>query len=118
MTAVLPESHPFWLLTPCPSWCVKDHQPGDIRQERHHADEGATVHLSLHDGWGSLNEPQPVHLGLFQGPREAEAYLELFWPPKDAVIRFTLAEAADLATYVSAAVANARAALKTTKEVA
>lgn len=100
MTTFAAEVRPFWLTTECPSWCSKDHLPGDIGQERHHADHGATIHLTLHDGWGSLSEPQPVHLGLFQGPREVEPYVELFWPPRDAVIRFTLAEAAEFAGQV------------------
>jgi hypothetical protein len=113
-TATLAE-RPFWLTTDCPDWCVKDHLPGDVDQERHHADHGATVHLTLHDGWGTLREPQPVHVGLFQGPRETEAYVELFWPPRDAVVRFTLSEATDLATYICAAVAAARTTL-TAKE--
>lgn len=120
MTASVIERHsearPFWLSGPCPDWCVKDHLPGDFDQERHHADRGATVHLTLHEGWGSLREAQPLHLGLFHDPRAVEAYVELFWPFKDAAIRLTLAEAVELADYIHAAIAEARAANHTAQE--
>src|SRR6476659_5306243 len=106
---------PFWLTGPCQPWCVRDHQACVIDQDRHHADMGAPVQLTHHPGWGSLFEPQPVHVGLFQGPRETEAYVEVFYPPRDAAIRLTLSEAAARASYISAAVASARTAI-TAKE--
>lgn len=108
MTAQTTE-RPFWLTGPCPDWCTRDHCAYDYDQGRHHADTGTTIQMTLHPSWGSLYEPQPLHAGLFQGPREVEGYVEIYWPFKDAAMRLTLAEATQLADYINTVAAAARA---------
>lgn len=103
-TTALPESRPFWLTFPCPSWCTEDHCPGDPEDQRFHTDKGATVTLHLHDSVGELNEPQVVHVSIGQGYREAEPYVELYAPVPNALLKLTVAEAAALAGHVLGAV--------------
>lgn len=106
--ALLPEARPFWLTSPCPSWCAYHHDPSDPEGERVHRHDLGEIPLTLHDARGVTGEPQPLFVDLAQGYREIAPFVELYAPfTRDAVLKLTLGEAGVLASYISAALTAA-----------
>lgn len=61
---------PFWLTTPCPAWCVKQHADDDRLDERRHESDilARVLLLSMMDKYTA--DPVETEVQLIQGYRE------------------------------------------------
>lgn len=98
---------PFWLLGPCPPWCVSSHQHRDKLEDRRHRSEAlGRVQLSV-TPTGGVNAPVAIEVILEQGYREVEPVVQMRRFARDGYA-FTLEEADELVGALTAAVEIAR----------